>query len=223
MYDQCMEYTQCQNALVEFICKDLQPISIVDSPSFLQLLSTLDPRYIPASRTTFSRAVIPNKYASVKESILGSLSAATHCSLTTDLWTGCHRRAYMSVTVHYITSDWEMKHHCLQTREVEERHTAENLSVELQTILKEWGLECKAYGCTTDNASNITNAIENHMSLCVVVCVCMHASAYRCLCICNVCIVSLCMCMCMCVYIHVYECDHTNSLPSQTSHRSLNT
>ena len=24
-------YTQCQNALVEFICKDLQPISIVDS------------------------------------------------------------------------------------------------------------------------------------------------------------------------------------------------
>ena len=72
-------------------CKDLQPISIVDSPSFLQLLSTL---YIPASRTTFSRAIIPNRYASVKDSVLGSLSAATHYSLTTDLWTGCYRRAY---------------------------------------------------------------------------------------------------------------------------------
>ena len=164
-------YTQCQNAPVEFICKDLQPTSIVDSPSFLQLLSTLDPRYIPASRTTFSRAIIPNKYTSVKESVLGSLSAAMQCSLTTDLWTGCHRRAYMSVTVHYITSEWEMKHHCLQTREVEERHTAENLAVELQAVLKEWGLECKAYGCTTDNASNITNAIENHMSLVHLPCI----------------------------------------------------
>ena len=111
-------YVQCLNALVEFICKDLQSISIVDSPSFLQLLSILDPRYIPASRTTFSRAIIPNKYASVKESVLGSLSAATHCLLTNDFWTGC---AYMLVTVYYITSDWEMKHHCLQTREVEEQ------------------------------------------------------------------------------------------------------
>ena len=164
-------YTQCQNALVEFISKDLQPMSVVDSPSFLQLLSTLDPRYIPASRTTIGRTIIPNKYTSVKASVLGSLSAATHCSLTTDLWTGCHRRAYMSVTVHYITSEWEMKHHSLQTREMEERHTAKNLAVELQAVLKEWGLECKAYGCTTDNASNITNAIQNHMSLVHLPCI----------------------------------------------------
>ena len=78
-------YTQCQNALVEFICKDLQLISIVDSLLFLQLLSTLDPRYIPASHTTFTQTIIPNKYTSVKESVLGSLSAATPCSLTTDL------------------------------------------------------------------------------------------------------------------------------------------
>lgn len=162
---QSAQNTQCQNALLEFICKDLRPISIADSPSFLQLLSTLDPRYILASRTTFTRTIIRNKYTSVMVSVLGSHSAATHCSLTTDLWTGCNRRAYMSVTVHYISSKWEMKHHYLQTRKVEERHTAENLAAELQAVLKEWGLECKAYGCTTDNASNITNAIQGHMFL----------------------------------------------------------
>ena len=50
---QSVRYTECQDALVEFICKDLQPISIVDSPAFLRLLSTLDPRYIPASRTNY--------------------------------------------------------------------------------------------------------------------------------------------------------------------------
>lgn len=66
-----------------------------------------------------------------------------------------------TVTAHYITSEWEMKHHCLQTCEVDERLTAE----------KEWGLQCKAYGCTTDNASNITNAVVNHFQLVYLPCI----------------------------------------------------
>ena len=78
---------------------------------------------------------------------------------------------YISVTVHYITSEWEMKHHCLQTQEVEERHTTENLAEELQAVLKEWGLESKDLSCTTDNASNITNTIEDHMSLVHLPCI----------------------------------------------------
>ena len=64
-----------------------------------------------------------------------------------------------------------MKHHCLQIHEVEETHTAKNLAEELQAVLKEWGLESKAFGCTTDNASNITNAIEDHMSLVHLPCI----------------------------------------------------
>ena len=68
------------------MCKDLQPISVVvDSPAFLKLLSTLDTRYIQASRSTFSRVIIPAKYISVKEIVLASLSTASHCTLTTDL------------------------------------------------------------------------------------------------------------------------------------------
>ena len=38
-------YQTCQNALVSFMCNDLQPISVVDSPAFRQLLHTLDPRF----------------------------------------------------------------------------------------------------------------------------------------------------------------------------------
>ena len=73
----------------------------------------------------------------MKEIVLVSLSTATHCSLTTDLWTGGHKRAYMSVTAHYITSEWGIKQHLLQTREVDERHKAENLGVKLPTAFKE--------------------------------------------------------------------------------------
>ena len=62
-------YSTCQDTLVAFICNDLQPISVVDSPSFRQLLYTLDPRFQPYSRSQFSRIIIPMKYDEVKQSV----------------------------------------------------------------------------------------------------------------------------------------------------------
>ena len=62
---------------------------------------------------------------------------------------------------------------CLQTREVDESHNAENLAKELSSGIKEWGLDdkVKVYGCTTDNAGYITNAIVDHLHLVHLSCV----------------------------------------------------
>ena len=79
----------------------------------------------------------------------------THCSLTTDLCTGCAQESVPSSNcalcnfrlgneASLFTDTWG--------------HTADNLAVEIQA---EWGLEGKAYGCTTDNASNITQSVVN--------------------------------------------------------------
>ena len=164
---QSSRYQHCENAVIDFICKDLQPLSVVDSPAFVSLVGTLDPCFQPPSRSTVTRALIPKKYQAVKEVVLSCLTKANYCSLTTDLWTGCHRKSYMTVTAHYITSDWEMKHHCLQTREIDENYNAENLTKELSAPIEEWELndKVKVYGCTTDNAGNITNAIVHHLHL----------------------------------------------------------
>ena len=47
------QYEACENALVEFICKDFQPVSIVESVGFLNYSKTLDSLYQPASCTHF--------------------------------------------------------------------------------------------------------------------------------------------------------------------------
>jgi len=94
-------YQHYEDAVIEFICKDLQPLCIVDSPPSLKLVGTLDPRFHPPSRSTVTRVLIPQKYEAVKEQVVTSISKANYCSLTTDL---CHRRA----TAHYITPEWEM-------------------------------------------------------------------------------------------------------------------
>ena len=158
-------YLTCEDALVEFICKDFQPISVVESPSFLKYTKTLDPQYQPASRTHFTRVAIPKKYEEVKGIVQRSLATAEHVSFTTDLWTGCHQRAYLSLTVHYINPAMEIVHHSLCTREVSDAHTAENLAKELEESLREWAIRDKVYGATTDNGMNIKNAIVNEMEL----------------------------------------------------------
>ena len=111
-------YAACQSALVFFICDDLQPIGVIDSPAFHQLLHTLDPRFLPYSRSQFSRVIIPQKYDEVRHTVKQALDGAEYLSLTTDLWTGCHNRRYMSLSVHFVSSDWDMGHYSLQTREV---------------------------------------------------------------------------------------------------------
>ena len=59
-------YQHCEEAVIEFICKDLQPLSI-DSPPFLKLVGTLDPCFHPPSRSTVTHVLIPQRYEAVKE------------------------------------------------------------------------------------------------------------------------------------------------------------
>lgn len=110
----------------------------------------------------FSHTIFPNKYTSVKKNVIDSLSAATHCSLTTDLWTGYHRRSYMLVTALH---NLRMGNEALLSTDTWNWREAHCGKLSCKAVLKEWRLESKAYGCTTDNASNITNAIAKHMSL----------------------------------------------------------
>ena len=92
-------YKACEEALANFLCLDLQPLSVVSSPPFLQLLKTLDPKFTPASATHFTRVVISNLYES---KVKDSLGKADYLSVTTDAWSGCHNRSYISVTAHFV-------------------------------------------------------------------------------------------------------------------------
>ena len=109
-----LRYKACEEALAKFVCLDLQPLSIVSSPPFLQLLKTLDPKFTPLSASQFSRVVIPTLYEKTKSKVKDTLGKVDYLSVTTDAWTGCHNRSYISVTTHFIDPLWNLKHYCLQ-------------------------------------------------------------------------------------------------------------
>ncbi|XP_073730758.1 E3 SUMO-protein ligase ZBED1-like [Misgurnus anguillicaudatus] len=148
--------------LTEFICKDMRPISIVDGEGFQNFVRALNPRYNFPSRVTVSNR-IAKLYdcttKSVKE-LLNNRSVA----LTTDGWTSLHTDAYVTVTAHFISDDWEIKNYVLKTEELREKHTAENVSDCILHILGAFEIKPESViSVTTDNAGNYVKAVESHM------------------------------------------------------------
>lgn len=62
--------------IAKFICKDMQPYSVVENPGFCEMIQTLEPRYQTPSRPHFSEKVIPALYESTKNDVKLSLSQA---------------------------------------------------------------------------------------------------------------------------------------------------
>ena len=115
-----VRYKQLVNATAGFICEGLQPVRVVDEPTFRNLLSLADPRFVLPHRTSFSEKVLPEKYLAVRTSIEHEL-AAVECkyTITCDIWTSQQQqKSYLSLTCHYINKDFKLKSCCLQTREV---------------------------------------------------------------------------------------------------------
>ncbi|XP_060569040.1 E3 SUMO-protein ligase ZBED1-like [Ruditapes philippinarum] len=141
------------------IVKDYIPLSIVESEGFLNLMQIVVPEYkVPSRNTVKSR--IEKRYDDERESLVKNLESVQSVSLTTDTWTSNATDSYMTITEHHLTDDWVMESKVLMTREMQERHTGENLANKLKDCVSEFGLENKIGSIVHDNARNMQSASE---------------------------------------------------------------
>lgn len=149
------------------IVLDMQPASIVNDKGFQDFLKVMDSKYIPPSRRTIMRNLLPDMYEHCKQSLMEALEQVEYCALTTDLWTSRATESYLTVTCHYITGTWELRASVLETAHVPVAHTAENLAAELTRITTEWNISNKVACVVTDGCSNVVAAIRlnnwNHL------------------------------------------------------------
>ena len=146
--------------LLKMIVKDMQPFSIVEDEGFREFLAALDPSFSLPSRTTLTKELLPDMYNTTVIRLKEALKTAEAIALTTDGWTSMTTESYIAVTAHYITSDFKMNSCLLECFKYGERHTAENLSTELQRCINEWGLEGRIQAVVTDSAANVTAAVR---------------------------------------------------------------
>ena len=54
-----------------------------------------------------------------------------HIALMTDIWTSVAAQSYITVTAHFISSNWELKTCLLQTTNFPENHIADSICEKL--------------------------------------------------------------------------------------------
>lgn len=79
-------------------------------------------------------------------------------AFTPEVWTSCTTEAYVTVTCHFINSDWEMKNYVLQTRIWNDSHTGGNIEAVLKEACEEWNMHNKKPALVSNNAANISIA-----------------------------------------------------------------
>lgn len=126
-------------SIAHFIAKDLHPNSMVENDGFHFMIHTLEPRYHIPSRSHFTDTRGPAIYYKAKKEVEQALADAERVALPTDAWTSCATIAYVTITSHHISPQWELKSHVLPTRVFNESHTGINLG----TLLREACVELK--------------------------------------------------------------------------------
>ena len=144
----------CHRKLAAMCAEDLRPISIVDGRGFKSFMANVAPSYPVPSRTTVMKYLdldYNDKVNAVKE-----LIGDNRVAITTDCWTSAAQEGYLTCTAHFLDKLWNPRNYVLATKRVEERHTGENLALELRTIMAKFDInDSQIIGLVTDNASNM--------------------------------------------------------------------
>ncbi|XP_057203827.1 E3 SUMO-protein ligase ZBED1-like [Triplophysa rosa] len=153
-------YNEISDAITRYLAKDMVPINAITKDGFRNLILTLDKRYRIPSRVFFTQS-IQKLYDTTRKKVEAELKEVGYYATTTDMWSSRTTEPYQSLTVHFISEDFELKSHCLQTSYFPIDHTGENIASALKDALAAWGLKEEGQSCiTTDNAANMIRAME---------------------------------------------------------------
>ena len=145
--------------IASWIAEDGLPLYLLQKSGFKKFMAKRFPQYDICSRTHLL-SLIDKLYEERRGNLLTELSQIPSLAITTDLWTSVANDSYLSLTAHFISLNWELKHVVLGTFPMPEgeSHSADTIEAKLKELLESWNVNRKVMCCVTDNAKNIVNA-----------------------------------------------------------------
>ena len=153
------------------IAKEFQPFSLVENIEFRKFVKMLNPSYSIPSRKTVSKSIIPQLLEKTKQKVKANFKYSEYIAFATDGWTSLNNDSFVAITVHYIDNiECVLKTYLLGCYYYEKSHTAINLSEFMNACFNKWEISEKIEIAVTDNAANITSAINLNKKLCHIPC-----------------------------------------------------
>ena len=147
--------------MTNWIIGDLQPLYVVQSPSFCQLISELDSAFIMPDEKGIKKVIAESYNFTLPKLIEKIRVEAKSVSLTTDMWSARNGQGYIGITCSYIDFKFTLHEITLTVNYVRYSHTAEHITESLEETLEDWKLREKVFVITTDNAANMKKAVSN--------------------------------------------------------------
>lgn len=147
------------NCILYMICKDHQPLSIVENEGFHNLMKVVAPHYKIPRRTTITRW-LDQKFEALSTTFKTKFTIE-YITLTTDIWSDTmNMKSFLGVTAHF-GFDIVLYAVTLGVYELDQRHTSDYIAAELIKTCEAWGIHKeKVSAVVTDNAANMVKAVE---------------------------------------------------------------
>ena len=129
--------------LLDYLVQDMRPMSTLDSPHFKRLLESLNPRYQLPSRKHATTALLDEQFSITYERVTNQLLNVCTLSVTVDLWSNRQMKAYIGITGHYVSDNWQSKSVMLACKRVTGSHTSENIFKHYDDIMKDFKITGK--------------------------------------------------------------------------------
>lgn len=146
--------------LLAFIVSNNLPMSLVDRPSFRQLVHQLSPSTLVISTSSLMRDLhktFCNHRMKLQIELQAHVIKGGRLSLTTDSWSAMNGAEHAAITVHWINNEWVHRHCVLDIIHLKEPiHSGEYLAEQLQAVTDDFGITNGVFTITRDNASNNT-------------------------------------------------------------------
>ena len=159
------EQRRFDEAMVDQLCCTATPYNWCDHPKTRKLFDIANPTLTVKTGVTYSRQTA-DRSKIVSQMMHDIISAeATRelysASFTTDNWTARNNDQFMSLSMHYISHDWDLRCWCLRVSPCHGRHTAVNLRFKLSEMIEGINIPEKTRKyVVNDNAANIVLAVE---------------------------------------------------------------
>ncbi|KAK1904903.1 Zinc finger BED domain containing protein 4 [Dissostichus eleginoides] len=115
----------------------------------------MEPDYTVPKRSSILDAM-SLKYSNHRDQIVTLIENSTAVSFTRHIWTSVRMEAYMAVTCHFITQEWELSNFVLETKVMEVNHTGVNIAEQLGEVADAFAIpNYKRVAVVHDNASNM--------------------------------------------------------------------
>lgn len=142
------------------IASDYQPFTLVKDKGFKAFVHLLDPRYVLPSPDNLKNKLLKEQYLKTFNKLSIILNDIKYVGITTDIWTSAATESYICVTCHFVDKEFNLNRAILSTKQLEQRHTSENIAQTLREIFNQWNIFDKITCIVTDNAASMVKSCE---------------------------------------------------------------